>query len=44
MQFVLCEFRTEKQAKNCTNEINRPKMALAKYRNPSNEINSPKNE
>ena len=29
--------------KNCSNEINRPKIALAMYKNRSNEINSPKN-
>ena len=28
---------------NCSNEINRPKIALAKHKNCSNEINSPKN-
>ena len=29
--------------KSCSNEINRPQIALAKYKNRSNEINSPKN-
>ena len=29
--------------KNCSNAINRPKIALAKYKNHSNEIDSPKN-
>ena len=29
--------------KNCSNQINKLKIALAKYKNRSNEINSPKN-
>ena len=29
--------------KNCSYEINRSKIALAKYKNHSDEINSPKN-